>query len=314
MSNLSPESKAYLEAFNEMPALETMEPQAVREMMAQAPPVEIELASVANVEDRLISVGDAEIKVRIYTPEGNGPFPLFVYYHGGGWVIGDLETADASCRMIANKTGSVVVSVDYRLSPEYKYPVPFNDSYEALKWVYDNAEELNGIASNIVVGGDSAGGNLSAAVSIKSRDENGPKISAQILIYPVTDMTYDTPSYNEFQKGFGLDKNLMVWFVDHYISNEADKKDKYAAPLVAKDLRDLPPAFVITAEYDVLRDEGNAYAERLKTSGVKVETFLEKGLIHGYFTNMAVFPEQIKRTISKIEQFLSENTEQVEKV
>lgn len=314
MSNLSPESLAYIKVFYEMPAIETMEPEAVREMMAQAPPEEIELAPVANVENRLISVGDAEIKVRVYTPEGSGPFPLFVYYHGGGWVIGDLETADASCRMIANKTGSVVVSVDYRLSPEYKYPVPLNDSYEALKWVYDNADELNGIASNIVVGGDSAGGNLSAAVSLKSRDENGPKISAQILIYPVTDMTYDTPSYNEFQKGFGLDKNLMVWFVDHYIRNESDKKDKYAAPLVAEDLSDLPPAFVITAEYDVLRDEGNAYAERLKTAGVKVETSLVEGLIHGYFTNMAVFPEQIKGTISKIVQFLSESTEQVKNV
>lgn len=290
-----------------MPTIESMEPQAVREMMAQAPPVEVELAPVANIEDKLISVGDAEIKVRIYTPNGNGPFPLFVYYHGGGWVIGDLETADASCRMIANVTNRVVVSVDYRLAPEYKYPTPFNDCYEALKWVHENAEQLNGDASDIAVGGDSAGGNLSAAVSLRSRDENGPDISAQILIYPVTDMTYSTSSYEEFQKGFGLDKSLMVWFTDHYIRNEADKKDPYAAPIIAEDLSNLPPAFVIAAQFDVLRDEGLAYAERLKAAGIKVDTTLEEGLVHGYFTNMAVFPERIKGTISKIEKFLSEN-------
>jgi len=307
MSKLSPESKAYLEAFNEMPAMETMEPEAVREMLAQAPPGKVELAALANVEDRLIPVRDGEINVRIYTPEGDGPFPLFVYYHGGGWVIGDLETADASCRMIANKTGRVVVSANYRLSPEYKYPVPFHDSYDALKWVHEHAAELNGIASDIAVGGDSAGGNLSAAVSLKSRDDNGPKISAQILVYPVTDMTFDTPSYNEFQKGFGLDKALMVWFVDHYIRNENDKSDPYAAPLVADSLTDLPPAFVITAENDVLRDEGVSYAKRLKEAGVKVETICEAGLIHGYFTNMEVFPERIERTISNIATFLNRN-------
>jgi len=312
MSNLSPESKAYLEGFNEMPALHTMEPQAVREMMAQAPPVEIALATVAEVEDRFISVGDTEIKVRIYTPEGSGPFPLFIYYHGGGWVIGDLETADPSCRMIANTTGSVVVSVDYRLSPEYKYPVPFNDSYEALKWAHENAVDLNGDASNIIVGGDSAGGNLSAAVALRSRDENGPKIAAQILIYPVTDMTYNTPSYHQFQKGFGLDKNLMIWFTDHYIRDEQDKNDGYAAPLRAKNLNDLPPAFIITAENDVLRDEGNAYAKRLKEAGVKVDTFLEEGLVHGYFTNMAVFQERIKETISRVDTFLNKDKQSIE--
>lgn len=311
MSNLSSESKTYLDAFAQMPAMHTMEPQAVRDMLAQAPPVEVELSPVAKVEDKLIPVEDAEITVRIYTPEGNGPFPLFVYYHGGGWVIGDLETADASCRMIANKTSSVVVSVDYRLSPEYKFPVPFNDSYDALKWVHNNAKNLNGIASNITVGGDSAGGNLSAAVCLRSRYENGPKISAQILIYPVTNMTTDTGSHNEFQIGFGLDKNLMIWFIDHYMRDEVDKKNIYAAPLLAKDLSDLPPAFVIVAENDVLRDEGLAYAKNLQEAGVKVKTTTSKGLIHAYFTEMAVFPKQIENTISQIEKFLNEIKDQI---
>lgn len=312
MSNLSSESKIYLEAFAQMPAMHTLEPQAVRNMLAEAPPVEVELAAVEKIEDRLISVTDGDITVRIYTPKGDGPFPLFVYYHGGGWVIGDLETADASCRMIANQTSSVVVSVDYRLSPEYKFPVPFNDSYDALKWVYNNAKDINGIASNITVGGDSAGGNLSTAICLRSRDENGPKISAQILVYPVTNMATDTGSYHEFEKGFGLDKNLMIWFIDHYMRDEVDKKNMYASPLLANDLSDLPPAFVIVAENDVLRDEGLAYAKRLQEAGVKVETTTGKGLVHAYFTEMAVFPEQIKETISNIKQFLDEVQNELE--
>lgn len=306
MSNLSPESKVYVEAFAQMPALHTMDPQAVRNLFAEAPPVEVELASVEKIEDRLIPVDDGEIAVRIYTPKGDGPFPLFVYYHGGGWVIGDLETVDASCRMIANQTNSVVVSVDYRLSPEYKFPVPFNDSYDALNWVYNNAQDLNGIASNITVGGDSAGGNISTAVCLRSRDENGPKIAAQILIYPVTNMATDTGSYHDFEQGFGLDKNLMIWFIDHYMRDEMDKKNIYASPLLANDLSDLPPAFVIVAENDVLRDEGLAYAKRLQEAGVKVETATMQGLVHAYFTEMAVFPEQIKETVANIKQFLDE--------
>ncbi len=305
MPNLDPQAKAYLEGFNQLPELHKMEAQAVRDLFALAPPVEVELAPLAKVEDRLIPVKDVEIKVRIYTPEGEGPFPLFVYYHGGGWVIGDLETADASCRMIANKTGRVVVSVDYRLAPEYKFPVPLNDSYAALKWVSENAASINGSDSNIAIGGDSAGGNLSAAVALMSRDQNGPAIAAQVLIYPVTSLSYDTGSYQEFQKGFGLDRDLMIWFGDYYINSSEDTRNKYVAPLVADDLSNLPPAFVITAECDVLRDEGVAYAKRLKEAGVKVETSSETGLVHGYFTNMAVFPDRIKGSISNITQFLS---------
>lgn len=312
MANLDPQAKVYLEMFAQMPTIHSMDAQTVREMFALAPPVEVELAPLAKVEDRLIPVGqDAEIKVRIYTPEGQGPLPLFVYYHGGGWVIGDIETSDASCRMIANKSNSIVVSVDYRLSPEYKFPIPAEDSYTALKWVSENASLINGNASKIVVGGDSAGGNLSAVVSMMARDKNGPAIAAQILIYPVTDLGYNTNSYQEFKEGFGLDRDLMIWFGDYYVNSEADKRNPYVAPLKAEDLSNLPPAFVITAENDVLRDEGLEYAKRLKEAGVKVETFCEQGLVHGYFTNMAVFPERIKGSISKIAQFLSEANQEV---
>ncbi|WP_223587951.1 alpha/beta hydrolase [Neobacillus bataviensis] len=315
MANLDPQAKVYLEMFSQMPALQSLDAQTVREMFALAPPVEVELAPLAKVEDRMIPVADdAEIKVRIYTPEGQGPFSLFVYYHGGGWVIGDLETADASCRMLANRTGRVVVSVDYRLAPEFKFPVPVEDSYAALKWVSENDATLNGNASNLVVGGDSAGGNLSAVVSLLAKEQNGPKIAAQVLIYPVTALGYDTKSYQEFENGFGLDRDLMIWFGNYYINSEEDTKNKYVAPLLAEDLTNLPPAYVLTAENDVLRDEGLAYAERLKQAGVRVETTIEAGLVHGYFTNMAVFPERIKESISKFTQFLSEIDQKVSRV
>ncbi|MEH7118380.1 alpha/beta hydrolase [Neobacillus vireti] len=309
MTQLIPQAKAYLEAFYQMPLLQTLKAQEVRDLFALVPPVEVELAPLAKVEDRLIPVSDdAEIKVRIYTPEGEGPFPLFVYYHGGGWVIGDLETADASCRMIANRTERVVVSVDYRMAPEYKFPVPVQDSYDALKWVSQNAASLNANASSIVVGGDSAGGNLSAVVSMMARDQNGPNISAQVLIYPVTDLAYDTRSYKEFAEGYGLDRDLMIWFGDYYINHPFDAKNIYIAPLRADNLKSLPPAFVVTADCDVLRDEGIAYANRLREAGVQVEAYTEPGIIHGYFTNMAVFPEQIKGTISKFTQFINTST------
>nr|WP_254612853.1 alpha/beta hydrolase [Brevibacillus sp. HB1.1] len=294
-----------MERINQLPPLHKLEPQAVRDIFAQIPAVEVELAPLAKVEDKLIPAGaDAEINIRMYTPEGQGPFPLFVYYHGGGWVIGDLETVDASCRMLAHLSGRIVVSVDYRLAPEHKFPVPVADSYAALKWVSENASSINGSASDLVVGGDSAGGNLSTVLSLLAKDQNGPAIKAQVLIYPVTDMRFDSPSYMEFQEGFGLNRDLMLWFSNHYINHEYDKGNPYVAPLSARDLSNLPPAIVITAECDVLRDEGIAYAERLKNAGVKVEAVCEKGLVHGYFTNMAVFPEQIKATISRITEFL----------
>ncbi len=314
MANLKPQSQMYLEAFKQMPAIASLEPQTVRDMFAMAPPVEVELAPLAKIEDRLIPVKDAEINVRIYTPEGEGPFPLFVYYHGGGWVLGDIPIADASCRMLANKTGRIVVSVDYRLAPEHKFPVPVEDSYAALQWVSENAEALNGNASNIVVGGDSAGGNLAAAMTLKSRSEKGPAIAGQVLIYPVTALSYDSKSYQDFKEGFGLDRDLMIWFGNYYIRNEEDAKNVLVAPILAEDLRNLPPAYVLTAEFDVLRDEGEAYAERLKEAGVTVETSREEGLVHGFFTNMAVFPDDIKGAIDKFAAFLSKVDQEVSRV
>ncbi|MFB7142295.1 alpha/beta hydrolase [Gottfriedia sp. NPDC056225] len=306
MANLDPKARAYVEMFNQMPAIHKMEPNAVREMFASVPPVEVELAPLAKIEDRKVSVGqDDQIKIRVYTPEGEGPFPVFVYYHGGGWVIGDLETSDASCRMLANRTNRIVVSVDYRLAPEYKFPIPVEDSYTALKWVSEHANEFNGNASNLVVGGDSAGGNLAAVVSQLSKDQNGPNILGQVLVYPVTALTYDTKSYFDFQEGYGLDRDLMIWFGNHYINSEEDSRNKYVSPLSSEDLSNLPSALIITAENDVLRDEGNKYGQSLRDAGVNVEMHCEEGLVHGYFTNMAVFPERIEKSINRIEEFLN---------
>jgi len=306
LTNLDPMATVYLKLYSKLPAFQMMEPQAVRQLLELAPSVEVELAPLSKIENRLIPIGqDSEINVRIYTPNGDGPFPIFVYYHGGGWVLGDLETSDATCRMLANQTDRIVVSVDYRLAPEYKFPVPVEDSFAALKWVSENASAFNGNVSNLVVGGDSAGGNLSTVVSLISKERNGPAIAAQVLIYPVTSLSFDSKSYLEFQNGYGMDRDLMIWFGNHYTNNDEEKHHKYVAPLLAADLSELPPAFVMTAENDVLRDEGLAYAERLKKAGVKVETICEQGLVHGYFTNMALFPDRIKVSISRIAEFLN---------
>ncbi|MED1949724.1 alpha/beta hydrolase [Brevibacillus centrosporus] len=309
MAKLDPQAKVYLEAFKQMPAIHEMEPAAVRDMFAQIPAANVELEPLSEVSNRKIPIGhDTRIAVRIYTPAADGPFPVFVYYHGGGWVIGDLETADASCRMLANRTKSVVVSVDYRLAPEHKFPIPAEDSYAALEWAAANAASFHGDPNQIVVGGDSAGGNLSAVVSQMARDRKGPKIAAQVLIYPVTSLEYDTESYELFQKGFGLDRELMKWFGGHYIQNEEDKRLAYVSPLFADDVSRLPPAIIITAENDVLRDEGATYAAKLERAGVPVEYLCEPGMVHGYFTNMAVFSERIQSTIQRMEKFLNQHT------
>ncbi|OLS35556.1 alpha/beta hydrolase fold domain-containing protein [Bacillus sp. MRMR6] len=238
---------------------------------------------VAKVENRMIPVDGGEIPVRIYTPEGEGPFPALVYYHGGGWVIGNLDTVDVPCRMLANRAGCVVVSVDYRLAPEHKFPTAIEDSYAAVKWVAENASLIGVDAERIAVGGDSAGGNLAAVVCLMAREQGGPSLAYQMLIYPVTNHAYDTASYRENAEGYFLTKNTMEWFWNHYLRDEQDGKNPYASPLLAEDVCGLPPALVITAGFDPLRDEGEAYAERLKAAGVPVEATRYSGMIHGFF-------------------------------
>ena len=243
---------------------------------------------VASVVDRTVAVDGGEIGVRVYTPEGAGPFPGLVYFHGGGWVAGDLNTMDRPCRTFANGAGCVVVSVDYRCAPESRFPTAANDSFAATKWIAANAAELGIDPSRIAVGGDSAGGNLAAVVSQMARDAGGPPIVFQLLIYPVTDHAFDTPSYRDLADGYGLTLPMMEWFWEQYLADPADGANPYASPIRAASLAGLPPAAVFVAAYDPLRDEGIAYAEALRAAGVTAEATTFAGLVHGYLQMGAV--------------------------
>ncbi|MEO8540408.1 MAG: alpha/beta hydrolase [bacterium] len=262
------------------------DPVELRAMMALAPRPEGE--PVAKVEDRTIPANGADIPVRIYRPEGTGTKPVLVWYHGGGWVIGSLDGSDYGCRIMANASGAVVISVDYRLAPESKFPTAADDCYEVTKWVSEHAAELGVDASRLAVGGDSAGGNLAAVVAHMARDAGGPAIAYQALIYPVTNHSYDTGSYSANADGYLLTKDSMVWFWNHYLNDESDGQHPKASPLRLSDHSSLPPAYVITAEFDPLRDEGEAYAKRLRESGVEVEAKRFDGQIHGFFANPAI--------------------------
>jgi acetyl esterase len=238
---------------------------------------------VAEVMDRRIPGPAGELPVRIYRPEGEAPFPALVYFHGGGWVIGSLETHDGSCRELANRIGCVVVSVDYRLAPEARFPAAAEDCFAATQWVAEHARELRIDAGRIGVGGDSAGGNLAAVVALMARDRRGPALRHQLLIYPVTDADFSRASYRENAEGYLLTTKAMEWFWSHYVPDATKRVEPYAAPLRATELAGLPPAFVLTAEYDPLRDEGEAYARRLEHSGVPTVLKRYDGAIHGFF-------------------------------
>ncbi|HJQ43445.1 MAG TPA: alpha/beta hydrolase [Jatrophihabitantaceae bacterium] len=242
---------------------------------------------VARVEPLTVA---GSIPARLYAASsGAAALPILVWYHGGGFVIGDLETADRTCRALATKTGALVISVGYRLAPEDPFPAGPDDCFAALRWVIDHAESLGGDASRVAIGGDSAGGNLAAITAIQARDE-GVALKFQLLVYPVTDCTMTSSSYTENAEGYLLTADSMDWFIDHYLSGGADAKDPRVSPLFADDLRDLAPALVITAEFDPLRDEGEAYAERLKDAGNDVTVRRFDGMIHGFFPLGAIIP------------------------
>ncbi|MBI3824957.1 MAG: alpha/beta hydrolase [Candidatus Rokubacteria bacterium] len=266
-----------------LPPMEKMTPAQARENMRIRTAALGPVQDVARVEQRVVPVAGASVPVRLYHPTGRGPFPALVFFHGGGWVIGDLDTHDGICRATANAAGCVVASVDYRLAPETKYPAAAEDSYAATRWIAEHGAELGIDPRRLAVGGDSAGGNLAAVVPLMARERGGPALALQILIYPVTAHAYDTPSYSENADGYLLTRAAMRWFWDHYLPRPEDGQQPYASPLFAKDLRGLPPALVVTAEYDPLRDEGEAYAKRLAEAGVPVTLSRYAGMIHGFF-------------------------------
>jgi acetyl esterase len=242
-----------------------------------------------SIEDRLIPGPAGDLPVRIYTPDLEGPLPLLLYFHGGGFVVCNLDTHETICRLLSNEAGCIVISVDYRLAPEHPYPAAVEDCLAATRWAAEHAGELGGDPARIAVAGDSAGGNLAAVVALRARDEGEPGLRGQLLVYPITDH-YEpgTPSYFENAEGYFLTRKGMQWFFDHYLEEGFNREDPHVFPLRAAELAGLPPALVITAEYDPLRDEGVRYAESLREAGVDTVHLPCKGMIHGFFGQVAV--------------------------
>jgi acetyl esterase len=238
---------------------------------------------VAGVEDRMLPGPGGEIPARTYVPFGKEPFPVLVYFHGGGWVLGDIELSDGLCRTLANTTGCIVVSVGYRLAPEHPFPAAVDDAFYATQWAAANASGFGGDPLRLAVSGDSAGGNLAAVVAQIARDRGKPAIQFQLLIYPATDAACDTPSYSENAEGYFLTKAAMQWFWNHYLPKDVDRCHPHVSPLRADNFADLPPALVITAEFDPLRDEGELYAQRMQAAGTPVQLIRYNGMIHGFF-------------------------------
>jgi len=237
---------------------------------------------VAHVEDRALPGPGGPLPVRLYRPEAPAPLPLLVYFHGGGWVLGDLDSSDFGCRAYANRVPCLVVSVDYRLAPEHKFPAAVEDVVAATRWAAAHAAELGGDPARVAVGGLSAGATLAAVTALALRDAGGPALCGQLLTAPVIDARMDTASYSANAEGYGLTRAKMSWFWNHYLARPEDGQHPHASPACAEDLRGLPPAFVMTAELDPLRDEGEAYAQRLAAAGVPVRHRRYDGMVHSF--------------------------------
>jgi len=290
---LYPEVRALLEALDAQgaPALETLPLEQARSGAAEAlKSLGGEREEVARTEDLEIPGPEGPIPIRIFTPAAPVPAPALVYFHGGGWVLCNLDTHDTLCRAIARRAGAVVVAVDYRLAPEHRFPAAVVDSDAATRWVAANAERLGIDRRRIAVGGDSAGGNLATVIARRFRDNGGPVLALQVLVYPVTNLAaFDTPSYSEFAEGCFMTRTQMEWFRDCYLAKPEDGQDPDASPLLTADLRGLPPALVITGECDVLRDEGEAYARRLAEAGIAVTCTRYAGMIHPFVSLPGAF-------------------------
>ena len=235
------------------------------------------------VEDHTIDGPDARAILRILVPVEN-PIGVLVYYHGGGWVLGSIDDYDTVARKLAERTSCAVVLVEYRLAPEHRYPAAVDDSYAALEWVGQNIKYIAAREVPLIVAGDSAGGNLAAVMAIRARDRNGPSIALQVLIYPVTDFNFDRPSYVDPENQLLLTRDGMIWFWDHYVPDPSRRAEPDASPLQTENLIGLPPAVILTAEHDVLRDEGEAYAARLQEANVKADLQRYASQMHGFFT------------------------------
>jgi acetyl esterase len=255
---------------------------------------------VGSVRDLQVEGAAGPLPARHYAPdERGGPHPALLYLHGGGWVIGDLDTHDETCRLLCHHGGTHVVAVDYRMAPEHPFPAPVEDAWAALSWLHANAQALGADPARIAVGGDSAGGNLSAVASLQARDAGGPAPVLQVLIYPAVDLSSrDTPSSREFGSGFFLTDEDRDFYELHYLGEHRDKRDPRLSPLLRDDLAGVAPAIVLTAGFDPLRDEGEAYAAKLRGAGVRVAARRAPGLIHGFVNMTAVNRPSREETVA----------------
>jgi acetyl esterase/lipase len=292
---LHPKVQALLTAqrLSGAPPTHTLSPERARaDMRAQVAAVSGPLAAVARVEDREAPSPAGHVPVRLYTPAGAGPFAGIVYFHGGGFVVGDLDTHDPLCRQIASRLGAIVCAVHYRRAPEHPFPAAPDDALAATTWFLANAAALGVDPARHFVMGDSAGGTLATVTALALRSQPGPRLRGQVLIYPITDhVDAGSPSYETFAEGYGLTRDGMRWFLRHYLADPADATDPRACPLRMPDLSGLPPTFVVTAEYDVLRDEGERYVQRLREDGVDVTFARAEGLHHGFIRLFGILDE-----------------------
>ena len=283
---LHPNARAIVDQIAALPQLPTLTPAEARGRPA---PLEAAPEAVASVTARTIPGPGGSLAIRIYRPKDVLRAAL-VYFHGGGWVVGSLDSADGSCRALANRSRCVVISIAYRLAPETKFPGAVEDAYAAVRWVADNSVDLHIDPARIAVGGASAGGNLAAAAALVARERGGPKIAFQLLTVPVTELSSKAESHREFAEGYGLTSADMAWYGTHYVRTPADADDPTASVLRA-DLHGMPPAFVITAECDPLRDDGEAYADKLRDAGIRASYKRYAGMFHGFMSFPAVLPE-----------------------
>jgi len=281
---LDPQAKAVIDLIikSGRPAYHQLSPKDARQLFRETRPASTPPApEIGAVSDLRAD----HIPFRLYRPK-NVPtstrLPALIFFHGGGWVIGDLETHDVLCRQLTAAAGISVVNVDYRLAPEHRYPAAVEDAWAATRWVETHAAELAIDPTRLAVGGDSAGGNLAAVVALLARDHGGPSLALQVLTYPVTDVASESASYAEFADGFLLTRDSMRWFIEHYVPERKDRLDWRASPLRAASLAAVAPALVVTAGFDPLRDEGEAYARRLREAGVRVDMICYGGMIHGF--------------------------------
>ena len=280
---IDPQAQAAEDAWDALgiPPLETLPPAEARARFEALPA--LEGPPVGRVEDRMAPGPDGDVPVRVYWPEGEDPRPAFMYFHGGGWVVGSVANQDGTVRHLVRESGCIGISVEYRMAPEHRFPTAAEDCYTATKWTADNAAALGIQPGRLAVLGVSSGGNLAAAVALMARDRATPHLAFQTLVVPVLARDFTTASYLEKADGPGLTGRRMQWYWDLYLRDESDAANPYAAPAAAESLAGLPPALVLTAEYDVLRDEGRSYAERLQAAGVPTRHLDYAGMTHLFF-------------------------------